>query len=166
MERILTGRSALVTGSTSGIGLGIALLLAESGARVMLNGMGKAEDIAAARAKVGAAMGGGDAPYSAADLSKPAGVRAMVAEAEAALGGVDILVNNAGIQFVSPVEDFPEEKWDAIIAINMSSNFHAIRAALPGMRARGCDILRLAHAIQHHLGAGFRQQQRNAKPNA
>ena len=109
MERILTGRSALVTGSTSGIGLGIALLLAESGAKVMLNGMGKAEDIAAARAKVGAAMGGGDAPYSAADLSKPAGVRAMVADAEAALGGVDILVNNAGIQFVSPVEDFPEE---------------------------------------------------------
>ena len=129
MERMLAGRSALVTGSTSGIGLGIALLLAESGAKVMLNGMGKAEDIAAARTKVGAAMGGGDAPYSAADLSKPAGVRAMVAEAEAALGGVDILVNNAGIQFVSPVEDFPEEKWDAIIAINMSSNFHEIGRA-------------------------------------
>jgi 3-hydroxybutyrate dehydrogenase len=147
MERILTGRSALVTGSTSGIGLGIALLLAESGAKVMLNGMGKAEDIAAARAKVGAAMGGGDAPYSAADLSKPAGVRAMVAEAEAALGGVDILVNNAGIQFVSPVEDFPEEKWDAIIAINMSSNFHAIRAALPGMKARGWGrIINIASA--------------------
>jgi len=147
MERILAGRSALVTGSTSGIGLGIALLLAESGARVMLNGMGKAEDIAAARAKVGAAMGGGDAPYSAADLSKPAGVRAMVAEAEAALGGVDILVNNAGIQFVSPVEDFPEEKWDAIISINMSSNFHAIRAALPGMKARGWGrIINIASA--------------------
>ncbi|MFM8615097.1 MAG: SDR family NAD(P)-dependent oxidoreductase, partial [Alphaproteobacteria bacterium] len=137
MNRTLAGRSALVTGSTSGIGLGIALLLAESGARVMLNGMGRPEDIAAARAKVGAAMGGGEAPYSAADLSKPAGVRAMVAEAEAAVGGVEILVNTAGIQFVSPVEDFPEEKWDAIIAINMSSNFHAIRAALPGMKARG-----------------------------
>jgi len=147
MERILAGRSALVTGSTSGIGLGIALLLAESGAKVMLNGLGKAEDIAAARAKVGAAMGGGEAPYSAADLSKPAGVRAMVAEAEAALGGVDILVNNAGIQFVSPVEDFPEEKWDAIIAINMSSNFHAIRAALPGMKKRGWGrIINIASA--------------------
>ena len=147
MERILTGRSALVTGSTSGIGLGIALLLAESGAKVMLNGMGRPEDIAAARAKVGAAMGGGDAPYSAADLSKPAGVRAMVAEAEAAFGGVDILVNNAGIQFVSPVEDFPEEKWDAIIAINMSSNFHAIRAVLPGMKKRGWGrIINIASA--------------------
>ena len=147
MESTLAGRNALVTGSTSGIGLGIALLLAEAGARVMLNGMGKPEDIAAARAKVGAAMGGGDAPYSSADLSKPAGVRAMVAEAEAALGGVDILVNNAGIQFVSPVEDFPEEKWDAIIAINMSSNFHAIRAALPGMKKRGWGrIINIASA--------------------
>ena len=147
MESTLAGRNALVTGSTSGIGLGIALLLAEAGARVMLNGMGKPEDIAAARAKVGAAMGGGDAPYSNADLSKPAGVRAMVAEAEAALGGVDILVNNAGIQFVSPVEDFPEEKWDAIIAINMSSNFHAIRAALPGMKKRGWGrIINIASA--------------------
>ena len=147
MESTLAGRNALVTGSTSGIGLGIALLLAEAGARMMLNGMGKPEDIAAARAKVGAAMGGGDAPYSNADLSKPAGVRAMVAEAEAALGGVDILVNNAGIQFVSPVEDFPEEKWDAIIAINMSSNFHAIRAALPGMKKRGWGrIINIASA--------------------
>jgi len=92
-------------------------------------------------------MGGGEAPYSAADLSKPASVRAMVAEAEAVFGGVDILVNNAGIQFVSPVEDFPEEKWDAIIAINMSSNFHAIRAALPGMRAHGWGrIINIASA--------------------
>ncbi|MBM3586602.1 MAG: 3-hydroxybutyrate dehydrogenase [Alphaproteobacteria bacterium] len=147
MDRTLAGRSALVTGSTSGIGLGIALLLAEAGAKVMLNGLGKAEDITAARAKVGAAMGGGEAPYSAADLSKPASVRAMVAEAEAVFGGVDILVNNAGIQFVSPVEDFPEEKWDAIIAINMSSNFHAIRAALPGMRAHGWGrIINIASA--------------------
>ena len=136
MDRTLEGRTALITGSTSGIGLGMALLMAEAGAKVMLNGFGKPEEIAAARAKVGAAMGGGDAPYSAADMSKPEEVRAMVADAEKALGAVDILVNNAGIQHVSPVEDFPEAKWDAILAINLSSNFHAIKAALPGMRKR------------------------------
>ena len=133
MERILAGRSALVTGSTSGIGLGIALLLAESGAKVMLNGMGKAEDIAAARAKVGAAMGGGDAPYSAADLSKPAGVRAMVAEAEAALGGVDILVNNAavdpkvdangGLTEMSRFENFPLEQWNFQLAVGLTGAY-------------------------------------------
>jgi 3-hydroxybutyrate dehydrogenase len=137
MERILEGRTALITGSTSGIGLGIARLLAQSGAKVMLNGFGKPEEIAAARAEVGALMGGGDAPYSSADMSKPAEIRAMVATCEATLGACDILIDNAGIQFVSPVEEFPEEKWDAIIAINLSSNFHAIRAALPGMRRRG-----------------------------
>ena len=136
MDRVLEGRTALVTGSTSGIGHGIALMFAQAGARVMLNGFGKPEEIAAARASVGAAMGGGDAPYSGADLSKHEQVRGMVSEAESALGSLDILVNNAGIQFVSPVEEFPEEKWDAVIAINLSSNFHAIKAALPGMRRR------------------------------
>ena len=132
MELILRGQTALITGSTSGIGLGIARLMAQSGARVVLNGFGKPEEIAAARAEIGALMGGGDAPYNAADMSKPAEIRAMVAEA----GDVDILVNNAGIQFVAPVQDFPDEKWDAIIAINMTSNFHAVKAALPGMLAR------------------------------
>lgn len=136
MERILEGQSALITGSTSGIGLGIAKLYAEAGAKVMLNGFGKPEDVAAARAEIGALMGVAAAPYSAADMSKPAEVRAMVAAAEAEFGKLDILVNNAGIQFVSPVQDFPAEKWDAIIAINMSSNFHAIAAALPGMLTR------------------------------
>ncbi len=136
MEQTLQGRAALITGSTSGIGLGIALLLARAGARVMLNGFGRPEEIARARAEVGAAMGGGEAPYSAADMSKPEAVRQMVAEADAALGRVDILVNNAGIQHVSPIEDFPEEKWDLILAINLSSNYHAIKAALPGMKAR------------------------------
>jgi 3-hydroxybutyrate dehydrogenase len=136
MERILEGQSALITGSTSGIGLGIAKLYAEAGAKVMLNGFGKPEEIAAARAEIGALMGVPAAPYSPADMSKPAEVRAMVAAAEAEFGKLDILVNNAGIQFVSPVQDFPAEKWDAIIAINMSSNFHAIAAALPGMLAR------------------------------
>jgi 3-hydroxybutyrate dehydrogenase len=136
MDRTLEGRTALITGSTSGIGFAIAAMMAGAGARVMLNGFGRPEEIAAARAKVGAAMGGGDAPYSAADMAKPDDVRAMVADCEKALGACDILVNNAGIQFVSPVEEFPPERWDAIIAVNMSSNFHAIRAALPGMRAR------------------------------
>ncbi|MBX6742417.1 MAG: 3-hydroxybutyrate dehydrogenase [Acetobacteraceae bacterium] len=147
MERILEGRTALVTGSTSGIGHGIALLLAQAGAKVMLNGFGKPEDIARVRAEVGAAMGGGDAPYSDADLSKPEAVQKMVQDAETALGRLDILVNNAGIQHVSPVEEFPEARWDAIIAINLSSNFHAIKAALPGMKARGWGrIINIASA--------------------
>ena len=137
MHTFLTGRGALVTGSTSGIGLGIALLLAQAGAKVMLNGFGKPADIAAARAAVGTAMGVAEAPYSAADLSRPEAVRQMIVDAQAALGTLDILINNAGIQHVAPIEDFPDDKFDAIIAINMSSNFHAIKAALPGMKARG-----------------------------
>ena len=147
MDQILAGRTALITGSTSGIGHGIAVLYAKAGARVMLNGFGKPEDIARARAEVGAAMGGGDAPYSAADLSKPEAVRQMVKEAEAALGQVDILVNNAGIQFVAPIDEFPDDRWDAIIAINFVSNFHAIKAALPGMKARNWGrIINIASA--------------------
>jgi 3-hydroxybutyrate dehydrogenase len=137
MGKTLEGRTALITGSTSGIGLAIALRCAGEGAKVMLNGFGRPDDIAAARAAVGAAMGGGPAPYHAADMSKPAEIRAMVAACQAELGGCDILVDNAGIQHVSPVEDFPDEKWDAIIAINLSSNFHAIKAALPAMKAKG-----------------------------
>jgi 3-hydroxybutyrate dehydrogenase len=147
MDQILAGRTALITGSTSGIGHGIAMLYAKAGARVMLNGFGKPEDIARARAEVGAAMGGGDAPYSAADLSKPEAVRQMVKEAEASLGQIDILVNNAGIQFVAPIDEFPDDRWDAIIAINFVSNFHAIKAALPGMKARNWGrIINIASA--------------------
>lgn len=133
VEKTLQVQTALITGSTSGIGLGIARLLAQAGARIILNGFGKPDEIAAARAEIGALMGVDNAPYDAADMSKPAEIRAMVEKA----GNLDILINNAGIQFVSPVQDFPDEKWDAILAINLSSNFHAIKAALPGMLARG-----------------------------
>jgi len=147
MEQTLKGRAALITGSTSGIGLAMATMMAAAGARVMLNGFGRPEEIAAARAKVGAAMGGGEAPHSAADMARPEEVRAMLADAARTLGAVDILVNNAGIQHVAPVEEFPEAKWDAIIAINLSAAFHAIKAALPGMRARGWGrIINIASA--------------------
>jgi 3-hydroxybutyrate dehydrogenase len=128
----LHGRTALVTGSTSGIGLGIALALAREGASVMLNGFG---DVAAARAAVAAT--GAAVEHHGADMSRPAEIEAMVAACEARFGAVDILVNNAGIQHVAPVEDFPPERWDAVIAINLSSAFHATRLALPGMKRRG-----------------------------
>jgi 3-hydroxybutyrate dehydrogenase len=147
LNRSLEGKAALVTGSTSGIGLGIARYFAEAGAQVMLNGLGRPEDIAAARAEVGRLMGVAEAPYSPADLSKPEAVREMVAAAEGAFGKIDILVNNAGIQHTAPVDEFPDQKWDLIIAINLSSNFHAIKAALPGMKARGSGrIVNIASA--------------------
>jgi 3-hydroxybutyrate dehydrogenase len=132
---MLKGKSALVTGSTSGIGLGIARALAAEGANVMINGFGEADAIERERAGLEHEFSV-RALYSGADMTRPAEIAAMVAEAEKAFGAVDILVNNAGIQFVSPIEDFPPEKWDAIIAINLSSAFHAVRAALPGMKAR------------------------------
>lgn len=132
---MLNGKSALVTGSTSGIGLGIAQALAAQGAHVMLNGFGDAQ--AAQDAVAAVATGGARVAYHGADMSRPAEIEAMVRACEAEFGGVDILVNNAGIQHVAPVEAFPAERWDAIIAINLSSVFHATRAALPGMKSRG-----------------------------
>jgi 3-hydroxybutyrate dehydrogenase len=131
----LSQRNALVTGSTSGIGLAIARALAQEGANVVINGMGEAAAIEAERGKIENEFSV-KALYNGADMMKPAEIAAMVADAQARLGSLDILVNNAGIQNVSPIEDFPIEKWDAIIAINLSAAFHAIRAAVPGMKAR------------------------------
>jgi len=132
---MLKQKSSIVTGSTSGIGLGIAHAFAAQGADVMLNGFGNAEEIEATRAEMERRYGV-KVRYSGADMSQPAQIRAMATEAEAAFGKVDIVVNNAGIQFVAPIEEFPEAKWDAIIAINLSSAFHLIKAVVPGMKAR------------------------------
>jgi 3-hydroxybutyrate dehydrogenase len=132
---MLKTKTAVVTGSTSGIGLGIARALAQQGANVVLNGFGDAAEIEKTRAGIEAEFGV-KAAYSAADMTKPAEIAAMVKTAQQTLGSADILVNNAGIQHVAPIEEFPIEKWDAIIAINLSSAFHAIRVAVPGMKAR------------------------------
>ncbi len=143
----LHGKTALVTGSTSGIGLGIALCLAKAGANLVLNGFGDSE---AALAEVRAL--GGEVRHHPADMSRPEQIEAMIAYAEAEFGGIDILVNNAGIQHVAPVEAFPVERWDAIIAINLSSAFHTTRLALPGMRERNWGrIINIASA--HGLAA-------------
>lgn len=139
-------KNAIVTGSTSGIGLAIARALAADGRNVMLNGFGDAGAIEAIRAEIASAHGV-DAIYSGADMTKPDEIAGMVDECADKLGSVDVLVNNAGIQHVSPIEAFPIEKWDAIIAINLSSSFHTIRAALPGMKARKWGrIINLASA--------------------
>ena len=129
------GKTALVTGSTSGIGLMIAQNLAENGANIVLNGFGEAGAIEAERARFEKDYGV-KVIYNAADMTKPAEIEAMIKDAESRLGSVDILVNNAGIQHVSPIVEFPIDKWDAIIAINLSSAFHTIRAAAPGMIVR------------------------------
>ena len=132
---MLKGKTALVTGSSSGIGLGIATRLAAEGANLVLNGFGDPGDIERLRARLAAAHGV-DVVYDAADMTKPEAIAAMLRNAIARFGAVDILVNNAGIQHVAPVDEFPLDKWDAIIAINLSSAFHTVRAALPAMKAR------------------------------
>ena len=131
----LKGKTALITGSTSGIGLGYAKVLAAEGAAVMINGFGDAAEVERERAALAAASGAG-ALYSAADMTKQDEIAAMVKECADKLGGPDIVINNAGIQHVAPIEEFPIASWDAIIAINLSSAFHTIRAALPGMKAK------------------------------
>lgn len=145
-KRRLEGKTALITGSTSGIGLGIAESLAAEGAQIVLNGLGDMQEIERTRDRI-AFDHSVPVVFSPADLSISKAVVEMVAFAEDAFGGVDILVNNAGIQHVAPVDDFPPAKWDAIIAINLSSAFHAVRAALPGMKERGWGrIINIASA--------------------
>ena len=132
---MLKGKSALVTGSTSGIGLAYARALAAEGANVTINGFGDAAAIEKERSGIEKDFGV-KAVYSAADMTKPAEIADMIKTAETTFGALDILINNAGIQYVAPIEEFPIEKWDQIISINLSAAFHAMRAAVPGMKAR------------------------------
>ncbi len=129
---LLQGKTALVTGSTSGIGLGIAQALAGQGARIVLNGFGDVEGPKQRIAALGVEVG-----YHGADMGKPADIEAMMAYAQREWGGVDVLVNNAGIQHVAPIDEFPVDRWDAVIAINLNSAFHTTRLALPGMKKKG-----------------------------
>jgi 3-hydroxybutyrate dehydrogenase len=132
---LLKGKTALVTGSTSGIGLGIAETFAKEGANIVLNGFGRADDIEALRARI-SADNGVTVRYDGADMTRPDTIEAMVKKAVAEFGSVDVLVNNAGIQHVAPIDEFPPDKWHAIIAINLVASFHTIRHALPAMKRR------------------------------
>lgn len=132
----LKGKTAIITGSTSGIGLGYARALAAEGASVMINGFGDQTAIDGYVSELSASSGGA-AIHSGADMTKPDEIRAMVADCTSKLGTPDILINNAGIQHVAPIDEFPEDKWDAVLAIILSSAFHATKAALPGMKAKG-----------------------------
>jgi 3-hydroxybutyrate dehydrogenase len=132
---MFTGKTALITGSTSGIGLGIAEQFAKSGANIVLNGMGDATEIEATRARLEATYPV-KVRFHGADMSQPEAIEAMFASVNTEFGGVDILVNNAGIQFVAPVDEFPTAKWDAILAINLTSAFHTTRLALPHMKKK------------------------------
>ena len=134
-RRALEGRTAIVTGSTSGIGLGIAGALAEAGAAIMLNGLGNPADIEATRADL-ATRNDVDVAFDMADMTDPAAIRTMVERANMRFGHVDIIVNNAGIQHVAPISEFPEAKWDAVLAIDLSSAFHLTKAVFAGMRER------------------------------
>ncbi len=143
---LLRGRVVLITGSTSGIGLGIAEAFAAEGATLMINGIAATETV---EALVASLCSQSNAPvhYHGADMSKPLEIAELIAHTEQTLGRIDVLINNAGIQHVAPLEDFPTDKWDAVMAINLSAPFHTIKAALPGMRARGFGrIINLASA--------------------
>ena len=146
MSNQFAGKSVVITGSTSGIGLGIARAFAGEGANVMLNGFGDAKEIESIRTGL-AAEHSVKVVYSAADMSKPAEIATMINNALTAFGGIDILVNNAGIQFVAPVDEFPPEKWEAILSINLSAVFYATRAVLPAMKAKNWGrIINIASA--------------------
>ncbi|KQR88147.1 3-hydroxybutyrate dehydrogenase [Sphingomonas sp. Leaf343] len=147
----LKGKTAVVTGSTSGIGLAYARALAAEGAAVVINGFGDADAIETIRGELAEASGAA-ALYDAADMTQPDRIAAMIARAAAETGSVDILISNAGIQHVAPVAEFPPEKWDAIIAINLSSVFHAVRAAIPHMKAKGWGRI-ISTASAHSLVA-------------
>jgi 3-hydroxybutyrate dehydrogenase len=147
----LRSKCAVVTGSTSGIGLGIARALAKQGANVLINGFGEPDEIERKRAGLEAEFDV-RAIYSHADMTKPNEIAEMIRDAEQVFGTVDILVNNAGIQYVAPIEEFPIEKWEQIIAINLSAAFHAIRAAVPGMKARSWGRI-ISTASAHSLVA-------------
>lgn len=148
---ILQGKTAVVTGSTSGIGLACARAFAGAGANIVINGMGAPADVEKERSEIASEFGV-KAVYSAADMAKPNEVAELIMVGEKTFGSVDILVNNAGIQHVAPIEEFPLEKWDVIIAINLSSAFHAIRAAAPGMKKRGWGRI-ITTASAHSLVA-------------
>ena len=135
-KKSLSGKVALVTGSTSGIGLGIARCLGEQGADLMLNGFGEAEMVEALRAALAQDLGV-RVEHDGADMAQPVQIAGLVRRAHATLGGLDILVNNAGIQYTAEIKDFPAERWDAVIAINLSAAFYAMQAAIPGMTGKG-----------------------------
>lgn len=142
---MLKGKTALITGSTSGIGLGIAKGFAAQGINIVMNGFGDADEIEQERKAIEDM--GVKAIYNGADMTKPDEIVSMINNAADEMGSIDILVNNAGIQYVSPVDEFPPEKWDAIIAINMSSGFHTVRAAIPHMKKQGWGrIINIASA--------------------
>lgn len=148
---ILKGKVAVVTGSTSGIGLAYARAFAGAGANIVLNGMGAPADVEKERSAVESDFGV-KAVYSPADMAKPSEIAELITLAEKAFGSVDVLVNNAGVQHVAPIEEFPVDKWNAIIGINLSSAFHAIRAAVPGMKRRGWGRI-ITTASAHSLVA-------------
>lgn len=158
----LKGKTALVTGSTSGIGLGYARALAAEGASVMINGFGDQSEIDGYVAEI-ADTSGAKALHSGADMAKPDEIRAMVARCQAELGGPDILINNVGIQHVAPVDDFPTEKWDAILAIILSSTFHATAAALPAMKAKNWGRIITTGSMHSKVASPFKSAYNAAK---